>query len=94
MSKTRKPVIGGILTIVSGLLGLLGIANKPTDFTENDARMISAFSELAAVALLNSRELERSADKALSYSTSFKYIWRSVKHRPDGSKKQKRKRCP
>ena len=27
MSKTKKPIIGGILTIISGLLGLLGIAS-------------------------------------------------------------------
>ena len=27
MSKTKKPVIGGILTIVSGALGMLGIAS-------------------------------------------------------------------
>ena len=27
MSKTKKPIIGGILTIVSGLLGLLGTAS-------------------------------------------------------------------
>jgi len=32
MSKTRKPVIGGILTIVSGLLGLLGIASYAIGF--------------------------------------------------------------
>jgi hypothetical protein len=25
MSKTKKPIIGGILTIISGLLGILGI---------------------------------------------------------------------
>ena len=27
MSKTKKPIVGGILTISSGLLGLLGIVN-------------------------------------------------------------------
>ena len=39
-------------------LGLLGLANKPGDFTDNDARMASAFGELAAIALKNSRTLE------------------------------------
>jgi len=32
MIKTRKPIIGGILTIVSGLLGLLGIASYSIGF--------------------------------------------------------------
>jgi len=27
MTRTKKPIIGGILTIISGLLGLLGIAS-------------------------------------------------------------------
>ncbi|MBW2251292.1 MAG: GAF domain-containing protein [Deltaproteobacteria bacterium] len=31
--------------------GLIGLANKPGDFTENDARIITAFSEFAAIAL-------------------------------------------
>ena len=32
MSKTRKPIIGGVLTICSGLLGLLGIASYSIGF--------------------------------------------------------------
>lgn len=32
MNKTRKPIVGGILTIVSGLLGLLGIASYAIGF--------------------------------------------------------------
>jgi len=40
------------------VIGLLGIGNKPGGFTENDARMASAFGELAAIALHNSRTLE------------------------------------
>ena len=38
--------------------GLLGLANKPGGFNGNDARMASAFGELAAIALRNSRTLE------------------------------------
>ncbi len=34
-------------------VGLLGLANKPGGFTENDARLASAFGELAAIALRN-----------------------------------------
>lgn len=39
-------------------VGLLGLANKQDGFTEVDAKMASAFGELAAVALMNSRTLE------------------------------------
>jgi PAS domain S-box-containing protein len=46
------------LIIEGRVVGLLGLANKPGGFTENDARLASAFGELAAVALLNSRTLE------------------------------------
>ena len=39
-------------------VGLIGLANKPVDFTEHDVAMASAFGELAAVALHNARLLE------------------------------------
>ena len=39
-------------------VGLLGLANKLGGFTEDDARMATAFGELAAIALFNSRTLE------------------------------------
>lgn len=45
--------------MVKGIMvGLLGLANKPGGFTENDVRMASAFGDLAAIALFNSRTLE------------------------------------
>ncbi len=45
--------------IISGeVLAMLALANKPEGFNDSDLRMASAFSELAAVALLNSRTLE------------------------------------
>ena len=46
------------LAIDGAVVGLLGLANKPGGFTKDDARMASAFAELAAVALHNSRTLE------------------------------------
>lgn len=39
-------------------VGLLGLSNKDGDFTDNDAQLATAFGEMAAVALLNSRRLE------------------------------------
>jgi PAS domain S-box-containing protein len=47
-------------------VGLLGIANKPRGFTENDARMASAFAELAAIALTQKR-----AEEALNHSEEY-----------------------
>lgn len=44
--------------MVSGrVVGLLGLANKPGGFTDDDARMASAFGEFASLALHNSRNL-------------------------------------
>lgn len=39
-------------------VGLLGMANKPGGFTDDDAHAAAAFADLAAIALLNSRMLE------------------------------------
>ena len=46
------------LNLGSRTVGLLGLANKPGGFTEHDARMASAFAEIAAIALMNSRTFE------------------------------------
>jgi PAS domain S-box-containing protein len=46
------------LAIKGVVVGLLGLANKPHGFTDVDARMASAFAELVAIALFNSRALE------------------------------------
>lgn len=43
------------LMIDNKAVGLIGLANKPTDFTDNDSYIISAFGELASIALHNSR---------------------------------------
>jgi PAS domain S-box-containing protein len=45
--------------IINGIVvGLLGLANKAGGFSESDVHLASAFGELAAIALLNSRTLE------------------------------------
>jgi PAS domain S-box-containing protein len=46
------------LVIRRNVVGLLGVANKPGGFNDNDARIATAFGELAAVALHNSRAME------------------------------------
>jgi GAF domain-containing protein len=41
------------LLIDGKTVGLLGLANKPEPFNDNDARLASGFTELAAIALTN-----------------------------------------
>jgi len=53
-----KNVLFAPLIIEDNIVGVIGLANKPEDFTENDVRMANAFSELVSIALRNSRNLE------------------------------------
>ena len=46
------------LMIDSKAVGLLGLANKPGGFTDNDAHIAQALGELVSIALLNSRTFE------------------------------------
>jgi len=46
------------LVLEGATVGIMGLANKATDFSENDARLASSFGELAAIALQNSRNLD------------------------------------
>ena len=55
---TLDNVLFAPLAVEGAVLGLLGIANKAGGFSEDDARLATAFGELAAVALNNSRTLE------------------------------------
>ena len=43
------------LNIGGDTVGIMGLANKPVDFTERDLEMCTAFGELAALALVHSR---------------------------------------
>jgi GAF domain-containing protein len=60
------------LNIEGKTVGIMGLANKKGNFTDDDADIASAFGELAAIALQNSRYLEllsvktESLEKALS----------------------------
>ncbi|MHC4399003.1 MAG: PAS domain S-box protein, partial [Planctomycetota bacterium] len=55
---TLESVLFAPLKVGQDVVGLLGLSNKPGGFTDHDAKMASAFGELAAIALLNSRTLE------------------------------------
>ncbi len=40
-------------------VGVIGLANKESDFTDDDAKIASAFGEIASIALQNSRTLDK-----------------------------------
>jgi PAS domain S-box-containing protein len=46
-----KNVLFAPLNIEGKTIGIMGLANKPTDFTKEDARICEAFGDLAALAL-------------------------------------------
>lgn len=52
------------LVLENKTVGIMGLANKPADFNENDAKMATGFGELAAIALEHSRnrDLRRQAE--------------------------------
>ena len=56
---TLTNVLFAPLMIEGKAVGLLGLANKPAAFTENDRQLASAFGELAAIALRNSLILDQ-----------------------------------
>jgi PAS domain S-box-containing protein len=53
-----KNVMFAPLLIEGKTVGIIGLANKPADFNDNDAKMATGFGELAAIALQNSRNLD------------------------------------
>ncbi len=55
---TLENVMFAPLVLGGKAVGLLGLANKPGGFSEEDATLADAFSEFAALGLLNSRTLE------------------------------------
>jgi signal transduction histidine kinase len=57
-----RNVLFAPLVIDQKTVGLLGLANKPTEFTESDSRVALAFAEYAAIALRSSRAIESLSD--------------------------------
>ncbi len=53
-----KNVMFAPLNVGGETVGLMGLANKDGDFTEYDATIASALGEVAAIALVNSRNLD------------------------------------
>jgi PAS domain S-box-containing protein len=55
---TLKNVMFAPLILQGKTVGIIGIANKPSYFMENDARLAGGFGELAAIALQKGRQLD------------------------------------
>ena len=53
-----KNVMFAPLNVDGKTVGLMGLANKPTDFTEHDTNIAGVLGDLAAIALRNSRYIE------------------------------------
>lgn len=53
-----KNVMFAPLVIDGKTVGIMGLANKPGDFDDNDAKLAGTFGELAAIALRNSRNID------------------------------------
>lgn len=55
---TMKNAMFAPLNLEEKTVGLLGLANKSSDFTDADAEIATVFGELAAIALVNSRHID------------------------------------
>lgn len=62
------------LNIDGKTVGIMGLANKPTDFTDEDADIASVFGELAAIALANSRYLDLLNEKTVSLEQALSEV--------------------
>jgi PAS domain S-box-containing protein len=62
-----KNVMFAPLNIEGRTVGIMGLANKPGDFTDEDRRMAEAFGQLAAIALRNSHSLEAIKESEARY---------------------------
>jgi len=75
-----RNVIFAPLNLEGKTVGIIGLANKPSDFNDEDAEIAAAFGDLAAIALENSRYIEllnekkSSLEKAMSEIKTLKGI--------------------
>lgn len=62
------------LNIEGKTLGIMGLANKPAGFTDEDASVAAVFGELAAVALANSRYIDLLNEKTVSLERALSEV--------------------
>lgn len=66
-----KNVLFGPLNIEGETVGVIGLANKDSDFNEQDAKFVSGLSELAAIALHNSKMINELKKSRKKYKNAF-----------------------
>jgi hypothetical protein len=69
-----KNVMFAPLNIEGKTVGIVGMANKPSDFTDDDAEIASVFGDLAAIALANSRHMDLLKEKTTSLEEALAQI--------------------
>lgn len=62
------------LNLEGKTVGIMGLANKPDNFTDADAEIATVFGELAAIALANSRYLDQLKEKTMSLESALSEI--------------------
>ena len=62
------------LNIEGKTVGIMGLANKPNNFTDEDAEIASVFGELAAIALSNSRHIDLLNEKTKSLEETLAHV--------------------
>ena len=62
------------LNIEGKTVGIMGLANKPSNFTDEDAEIASVFGDLAAIALANSRYLDLLNEKTVSLERALSEV--------------------
>ncbi|KKM16506.1 hypothetical protein LCGC14_1685160, partial [marine sediment metagenome] len=76
-----KNVMVAPLIVKNEVQGLLGLANRDGDFNDDDARLATAFAELAAIALVNSNALENLEKSEQRYRNLSNILEQKVKER-------------
>lgn len=71
---TMRNVMFAPLVIAGKTEGIMGLANKEGDFTERDLQMATAFGEFAAIALHNSRTLDRLSETVSALEKALKEV--------------------
>ncbi|TFF98809.1 MAG: GHKL domain-containing protein [Promethearchaeota archaeon] len=66
-----RNVLFGPLNIEGETVGIIGLANKDSDFTERDAKLVSGLSELAAISLYNSQMITRLKISEENYKKAY-----------------------
>jgi len=69
-----RNVLFAPLNLEGKTVGIMGLANKPSGFTDEDADIASVFGELAAIALSSSRYLDLLNEKTLSLERALSEV--------------------